>query len=74
MSEKPKRQEYEDKHIPGALFFDISECCDKSSPYSKMLPSTEQFELYLSNLGITASTHVIVYVPLKRPGPLASII
>lgn len=55
------RQEYEDKHIPGALFFDISECCDKSSPYSKMLPSTEQFELYLSNLGITASTHVIVY-------------
>ena len=55
------RQEYEDKHIPGALFFDISECCDKSSPYSHMLPNTEQFELYISNLGITASTHVIVY-------------
>ena len=37
------RQEYLKERIDGAVFFDIDEICDKSSPFSHMLPSPEQF-------------------------------
>ena len=36
-------QEYLKERIDGAVFFDIDEVCDKSSPFSHMLPSPEQF-------------------------------
>ena len=31
------------ERIDGAVFFDIDDVCDKSSPFSHMLPSPEQF-------------------------------
>ena len=49
------------KHIPGAGFFDIDECCDKASPYSHMLPELKQFEQYVGDLGIDEGSHIIVY-------------
>ena len=55
------RNEYMNNHIDGAVFFDIDECCDKTSKYSHMLPSTTQFEDYVGNLGISNKTHVVVY-------------
>lgn len=55
------KNEYDEKHIPGASFFDIDECCDKMSPYSHMLPDIKHFEQYAGNLGIDAGTHVVVY-------------
>ncbi|KAJ8318800.1 hypothetical protein KUTeg_003891 [Tegillarca granosa] len=55
------KAEYAKKHIPGALYFDIDECCDKTSPYSHMLPKTADFERYVRGLGIDNQTHVIVY-------------
>lgn len=55
------RKEFEEKHIPGALYFDIDECADRSSSYAHMLPNTEEFEQYVGNLGIDANKHVIVY-------------
>ncbi|XP_063445478.1 3-mercaptopyruvate sulfurtransferase-like isoform X1 [Mytilus trossulus] len=60
-SNRNGRKEYEEKHIPGALYFDIKECCDKSSPYGLMLPDTKRFEQYVGNLGIDNSTHIVVY-------------
>ncbi|CAC5373295.1 TST [Mytilus coruscus] len=60
-SKRNARLEYEEKHIPGASFFDIDECCDDSSPYGHMLPDMKHFERYAGNLGIDVSTHVIVY-------------
>lgn len=54
-------QEYAEKHIPGALFFDLDECCDKKSSLGHMLPSPQDFEKYVGNLGINNNTHVIVY-------------
>ncbi|XP_029653932.1 thiosulfate sulfurtransferase-like [Octopus sinensis] len=47
--------------IDGSLSFDIDECCDTTSSYPHMLPPCSQFEEYVSNLGITNSSHVVVY-------------
>ncbi|XP_030065995.1 thiosulfate sulfurtransferase isoform X1 [Microcaecilia unicolor] len=59
--ERNARKEYQERHIPGASFFDIDECKDKSSPYEVMLPSEKHFADYVGNLGISNSTHVVVY-------------
>lgn len=54
--------EFEQTHIPGASFFDIDECCDKSSEFDHMLPTTVgEFADYAGNLGIGNNTHVVVY-------------
>uniref|UniRef100_A0A673JTT2 Sulfurtransferase n=1 Tax=Sinocyclocheilus rhinocerous TaxID=307959 RepID=A0A673JTT2_9TELE len=44
------RAEFEKTHIPGASFFDIDECCDKSSKFDHMLPSEGEFAHYMYNL------------------------
>ncbi|CAM4460909.1 thiosulfate sulfurtransferase [Lepidochelys kempii] len=59
--ERDAQQEFRDKHIPGASFFDIEECKDKSSPYELMLPSEAHFANYVGHLGISNDTHVVVY-------------
>ncbi|XP_016078872.1 PREDICTED: thiosulfate sulfurtransferase isoform X2 [Miniopterus natalensis] len=55
------RKEYLECHVPGASFFDIEECKDKSSPYEMMLPSEAGFADYVGRLGISNDTHVVVY-------------
>ncbi|XP_036108921.1 thiosulfate sulfurtransferase isoform X2 [Molossus molossus] len=55
------RKEYLECHVPGASFFDIEECKDKSSPYEMMLPSEAGFSNYVGSLGISNDTHVVVY-------------
>lgn len=55
------RAGYEQAHIPGAVFVDIDELSDTSSPYPHMLPSPEQFAGAMSALGIENTDHVIVY-------------
>ncbi|XP_013420960.1 thiosulfate sulfurtransferase-like [Lingula anatina] len=60
-SKRVARNEYLQQHIPGALFFDIDECCSHETDLPHMLPSAKQFEDYVGNLGINNNTHVIVY-------------
>ncbi|XP_007939818.2 thiosulfate sulfurtransferase, partial [Orycteropus afer afer] len=55
------RREYLERHVPGASFFDIEECQDTSSPYEMMLPGEARFADYVGGLGISNSTHVVVY-------------
>ncbi|XP_061078067.1 3-mercaptopyruvate sulfurtransferase-like [Conger conger] len=55
------RKEFKQKHIPGAAFFDIDQCCDKTSPLDHMLPTERAFADYVGNLGISNDTHVVVY-------------
>ncbi|XP_060245085.1 3-mercaptopyruvate sulfurtransferase isoform X1 [Meriones unguiculatus] len=55
------RREFEERHIPGAAFFDIDRCSDLTSPYDHMLPSAAHFADYAGSLGVGASTHVVVY-------------
>ncbi|XP_007519418.1 3-mercaptopyruvate sulfurtransferase [Erinaceus europaeus] len=54
-------REFEDRHIPGAAFFDIDQCSDRSSPYDHMLPGAADFSRYVGSLGVGADTHVVVY-------------
>ena len=61
ITKRDAKKEYEEKRIPGALFFDIDACSDKSSPYEHMIPSAEEFSQYVQKLGITNDTHVVVY-------------
>jgi thiosulfate/3-mercaptopyruvate sulfurtransferase len=58
---KHGREEYEHGHIPGAIFFDIDEISDKSSPLPQMLPPAAQFSAAAGELGIGDATQVVVY-------------
>ncbi|XP_040047604.2 3-mercaptopyruvate sulfurtransferase [Gasterosteus aculeatus] len=55
------RAEFAQKHIPGASFFDIDDCRDKSSAADHMLPTCGHFSRYAGDLGIGNGTHVVVY-------------
>lgn len=55
------RAEYAAEHIPGALFFDIEEISDDSSPLPHMLPPPEKFASKVKALGIGDGTRVVVY-------------
>lgn len=54
-------QEYSQRHIPGALFFDIDVIADRASPLTHTLPSAGDFALAVGSLGIDNETRVIVY-------------
>jgi hypothetical protein len=53
------RKEFEDEHIPGALFFDIDEIADTSSPLPHMMPPAEKFSSRVRKLGIGDGTMVV---------------
>ncbi len=55
------RAEFEARHIPGAVFFDIDAVSDSESPLPHMLPSAEKFGGALGALGIGNDDSVVVY-------------
>ncbi|TKS91627.1 3-mercaptopyruvate sulfurtransferase [Collichthys lucidus] len=55
------KKEFAQTHIPGASFFDIDECADRTSKFDHMLPSEELFADYVGDLGIGNDSHVVVY-------------
>ncbi len=52
---------YRDAHIPGALFFDIDEIADTSSPYPHMLPPPEKFASRMRGMGIGDGMKIVAY-------------
>ena len=54
-------QEYEEAHIPTAVFFDIDKIADTSSDLPHMLPSAQEFSKTVAGLGIGKNTPVVVY-------------
>src|SRR2546430_4144275 len=46
-------EEFVEAHVPGAVFFDIDEIADLSTPLPHMLPSAGQFAERVGRLGIT---------------------
>ena len=52
---------YLNKHIPGAIFFDIEELSDHSTPLPHMLPTPEDFSRSMSALGVGDNTTIVVY-------------
>ena len=53
--------EFNNKHIPNARFFDIDQISDKKSSLPHMLPDEEYFSKMVSSLGIKNDDTVIVY-------------
>ncbi len=54
-------QEFEEQHIPGAVFFDLDAISDHSSDLPHMLPTPEAFAAAVGALGITDGARIVVY-------------
>ena len=55
------RREFAERHIPGAVFFDIDEIADKANPLPHMLPPPEQFAAKVRKLGLGDAARIVAY-------------
>lgn len=55
------RAEYDEQRIPGAVFLDIDEIADTSSPLPHMMPPAEKFSSRMRQMGIGDGMRVVVY-------------
>ncbi len=55
------KKEYAERHIPGAVYFDIDEIADTDSSLPHMLPSPEKFAARMRRLGIGDGNRIVVY-------------
>ncbi len=55
------RAEYDEAHIPGAVFFDHDSVVDPSSELPHALPSPGLFEQFASSMGIAHADTIVVY-------------
>lgn len=55
------RTEYLERHIPGAVFFDVDGISDPSSGLPHMLPSPHAFAEAVGALGITETKTLVIY-------------
>jgi thiosulfate/3-mercaptopyruvate sulfurtransferase len=55
------KKEYLAEHIPGALFFDIDDLSDETSPLPHMLPSTVKFASRMKKMGVGDGARIVVY-------------
>jgi thiosulfate/3-mercaptopyruvate sulfurtransferase len=55
------RAEYAERHIPGAVYFDIDAISDRDSPLPHMLPDPETFARAAGALGIGTGDRVVAY-------------
>ena len=55
------RAEYEERHIPGARFFDIDAVSDRDAGTPHMLPGAEQFGCAMGDLGVGSSDRIVIY-------------
>ena len=59
--DRDAEKEYREKHIPGAIRFDIDDVKDASNPLPHMIPDAATFAAKVGALGISNDDHVIVY-------------
>jgi thiosulfate/3-mercaptopyruvate sulfurtransferase len=55
------RAEYAERHIPGAVFFDIDAVADHAADLPHMLPSPPAFATAVRRLGMSPSSTVVAY-------------
>lgn len=55
------RAEYDQGHIPGAVFFDIDAIADTTNPLPHMLPTPDAFARAVGALGIDEKQRIVVY-------------
>jgi thiosulfate/3-mercaptopyruvate sulfurtransferase len=60
-SGRDPRAEFEQQHIPGAVFFDVDGVVDSNNPLPHMLPSPEKFSSAMRELGLGDGNRIVVY-------------
>ena len=55
------KNEYKEKHIKGAIFWDVNEHSDRDSPFPHMMTNGEYWKNMLWSFGILNDDHIIVY-------------
>ena len=60
-SGRDARAEFEQAHIPGAVFLDIEEVSDSDSPFPHMMPSEAKFASRMQSLGARDGARFVVY-------------
>jgi thiosulfate/3-mercaptopyruvate sulfurtransferase len=55
------REDYDQGHIPGAVFFDIDDICEPGTSLPHMIPSPDLFARKVGALGIGDDDRVVVY-------------
>jgi thiosulfate/3-mercaptopyruvate sulfurtransferase len=55
------RAEYEQRHIPGARFFDIAALSDRSTDVPHMLPTADAFGSAMEALGVGRDDRIVIY-------------
>jgi thiosulfate/3-mercaptopyruvate sulfurtransferase len=53
--------EYRQRHIPGAVFFDLDHASDPHSRWPHMFPGGDDFARYIGSLGVGPSSRVVAY-------------
>jgi thiosulfate/3-mercaptopyruvate sulfurtransferase len=53
--------EYEAAHIPGAVFMNLGELVEPSSPFDNTLPSPEKFAARMQSLGLGDGSRIVLY-------------
>jgi thiosulfate/3-mercaptopyruvate sulfurtransferase len=59
--ERDAKREYAAEHLPGAVFFDIDDVADDTSPLPHMLPDAVKFSSRMRRLGLGDGTRVVLY-------------
>ena len=60
-SKRNAKKEYEEKHIKGAIFWDVDEHSDKASPYPHMMSNSDYWTKMLWSFEIKNEDHIVVY-------------
>ncbi len=59
--QRDPKAEYQEQHIPGAVFFDIEDISDTSSDLPHMLPDNAKFASKVRKLGIGDGMRIVIY-------------
>lgn len=61
MDGRDARAAWRETHIPKAVFFDIDEVANTTSPLPHMLPSPEKFAQAAGDLGVSETDRIVIY-------------
>ena len=60
-SKPSARNQYENEHIPGAIYFDIDEVANTDAPLPHTLPSSVKFSSMVRKMGIGDGMRIVIY-------------
>ncbi|MHC5307075.1 3-mercaptopyruvate sulfurtransferase [Bartonella sp. LJL80] len=60
-TKRDPRKEFEESHIPGAVFFDQDKICDETTGLPHSLPTSAQFARDVGQMGISNDDTIVVY-------------